>query len=80
MSDVSSPIVLSLATFSPLLGVVDPVIGEWAQQISAVGVMAYFLWRETRITDKLLKKINELQDKLEALLRSGIKPPDDKQN
>jgi len=67
MSDVSSPIVLSLATFSPLLGVVDPVIGEWAQQISAVGVMAYFLWRETKLNRELRNELKELRKQLQEM-------------
>ena len=81
MSDISSPVVLSLATFSPVLGAVDPVMGELAQQVTAVGVMAFFLWRETKLNRELREELKELRNKLHELLtrdRDRHDPPADK--
>lgn len=81
MSDVSSPVVLTLATFSPCLGAIDPILGELAQQISAVGVMAFFLWRETKLNQELKKELKDLRDKLHELLmrdRGSHNTPTDK--
>ncbi len=43
MHNLAQPSILALATFTPVLGLFSQDMSYIAQQISAVGVMAFFL-------------------------------------
>ena len=72
MQNLIQPTILTLATFTPAIGFIAPDLSLIAQQVSAVGVMAFFLWRETKINRELKAEIKELREKImEMLERKG---------
>ncbi len=69
MHNLAQPSILALATFTPVLGLFSQDMSYIAQQISAVGVMAFFLWRETKINRELRNEVKELQKTIVELLK-----------
>lgn len=77
MHNLAQPGVLLAAVFTPpILGLVDADVSALAQQVSAVGVMAFFLWRETRANKELKEEIKELQKTIVELLKERRKEND----
>jgi len=73
MHTSSTTIVLATISFIPALGLINTDLSEIAQQISAVGIMAYFLWRETRLNKELKDEIKELHKTIQDLLKENNK-------
>ena len=68
MQNLIQPSILTLATFTPAIGFIAPDLSLIAQQVSAVGVMVFFLWRESKINRKLRNEIRELREKIIEML------------
>ncbi|MFI3243780.1 MAG: hypothetical protein R3Y56_05970 [Akkermansia sp.] len=69
MHNLAQPSILALASFTPALALLNTDLSTIAQQISAVGIMAYFLWRETKHNKELKDEIKELHKNIIELLK-----------